>query len=365
MKGFLVLAQIVSVAIIIASSRSVDESTNNKRLIQTSEDEPPKWMTESEIFELIQRNQGFMDVTEFNYSDARIKPIHIDAIPTTLRFNTTVQAVLTKLDSERIEQFLTHFSSYFNRYYTSATGQESQQWLFSQVQESVRNYAGNAAVQEIDHGWRQKSIVARLEGADANLKTEVVIIGAHLDSVTSGAAAQAPGADDNGSGTVVILEALRNIVEAGVVLNRTVEFHWYAAEEAGLLGSQAVAVDYKSKNVNVVGMLNLDVVGYYVSGIDEIAVYTDYANQQLVQLVRILTDGYLDFGRRSRTCGYGCSDHASWNRNGFPAVFVAEAIDSPYMHRLGDTIDTVNWRQLNEFVKLTVGFAVEMAEPVQ
>lgn len=60
---------------------------------------------------------------------------------------------------------------------------------------------------------------------------------------------------------------------------------------------------------------------------------------------------------------YGCSDHASWDRNGFPAVFVAEAIDSPYMHRVGDTIATVDMRQLKEFVKLTVGFAVEMGEP--
>lgn len=61
---------------------------------------------------------------------------------------------------------------------------------------------------------------------------------------------------------------------------------------------------------------------------------------------------------------YGCSDHASWDRNGFPAAHVAEAIDSPYMHTTRDTIDTVNITQVREFEKLTLGFAIEMGEPV-
>lgn len=124
------------------------------------------------------------------------------AIPTSLRYNDTVQAALSNLDSDRIELFLTRFSSYYNRYYTSDTGRESQQWLLTQVQESLENYAGNAIVQEVEQGWAQKSLVARLEGTDATLKDEVVVIGAHLDSVTSGATARAPGIIiDIGNGT--------------------------------------------------------------------------------------------------------------------------------------------------------------------
>lgn len=52
------------------------------------------------------------------------------------------------------------------------------------------------------------------------------------------------GADDDGSGTVTILEAYRALIASEFTPNRTVEFHWYSAEEGGLLGSQAVAKDY-------------------------------------------------------------------------------------------------------------------------
>lgn len=217
------------------------------------------------------------------------------------------------MNSGRIHSFIEKFSSYHNRYYSSQTGRDSQLWLLSEVRASVANYAGQAEVSEVDHGYLQKSIVARLVGSDPTLKSEIVVLGAHLDSVNkNGASLQAPGADDNGSGTVAILEALRDIVQAGVVLKRTVEFQWYAAEEIGLRGSQAIAQEYKRLNKNVAAMLNLDVVSYYSNGINDIGVFTDNGNSAVQQFLRLLTDGYLTYGRRDRTCGYGCSDHASW-----------------------------------------------------
>jgi len=203
-----------------------------------------------------------------------------------------------------------------------------------------------------------------LEGSDPTLKAEVVIFGAHLDSVNSrGSSLQAPGADDNASGSVVGLETLRAIVEAGLVLKRTLEFQWYAAEEIGLRGSQAIAQEYQSTNVNVVAMLNMDVVGYYANGINDVGVYTDNGNAELAQLLRILTDEYLTFGRRDNTCGYGCSDHASWTRAGFPAIMASEFIPHPQMHTIQDTIQNVNFTQVNEFIKLAIGFVIKMAEP--
>lgn len=87
----------------------------------------------------------------------------------------------------------------------------------------------------------------------------------------------ASGADDDGSGSVTILEAYRGLISADFQPLRTVEFHWYSAEvrpsswhsflvlghlsiylspsqEGGLLGSQALARDYESRNVNVIAM---------------------------------------------------------------------------------------------------------------
>jgi len=82
----------------------------------------------------------------------------------------------------------------------------------------------------------------------------------------------APGAEDDGSGTVTILEALRALLVSGFRPSRTVEFHWYAAEvwnilfkfryfsadlesqEGGLLGSQAIVKAYKKRKANVYAM---------------------------------------------------------------------------------------------------------------
>ena len=96
----------------------------------------------------------------------------------------------------------------------------------------------------------------------------------HFDSLPYD---QLSGADDDGSGTVTILEAYRALISAGFTPRRTVEFHFYAAEvrnffkttlnreqsptsrpqEAGLLGSQAIARDYGSRGENVLAMSNV------------------------------------------------------------------------------------------------------------
>lgn len=66
----------------------------------------------------------------------------------------------------------------------------------------------------------------------------------------------APGADDDGSGSTSILEAFRILALNGYVpLNGPVEFHWYAAEEGGLLGSQAIARYKKESGASIGAML--------------------------------------------------------------------------------------------------------------
>ena len=80
----------------------------------------------------------------------------------------------------------------------------------------------------------------------------------NLNSPSSG---RAPGADDDGTGSVNLIEALRALVAAGYKPSTPVEFHWYAGEEVGLLGSQDIASSYASKGVDVKAFMELDMSG--------------------------------------------------------------------------------------------------------
>jgi len=321
-------------------------------------------MDEKQIWSLIEKFQNFVDVTDHSFPKVKEGDINIKAIPTTLRFQSTVNVLTTRTSIPRMQDFIRTFSSYENRHYLAQSGLDSQRWLHSQVRQVASGYIGNLIVIEFTHSWAQSSIIARIVGSDASLRDEVVIIGAHQDSInTRGASLPAPGADDNASGSVVVLETLRVLVESGYVPKRTIEFHWYAAEEVGLRGSAAIAASYRSSNVNFVAMVNFDVPGYYVQGTNEIGIYTDNTNAALNTFLRLLTDAYLTFGWRNRTCGYGCSDHASWNSAGYPAGFPAEIVFHPQMHSIDDSFGSVGFTQVNEFVKLALGFMVEMSEP--
>jgi bacterial leucyl aminopeptidase len=101
------------------------------------------------------------------------------------------------------------------------------------------------------------SVIGRIEGTDSS--APVVIVGAHLDSINADdpMSGEAPGADDDGSGTVNLIESFRKLTAAGFKPTNPVEFHWYAGKEAGLLGSRAISDAYAKKRIRVRGMLQL------------------------------------------------------------------------------------------------------------
>jgi len=106
--------------------------------------------------------------------------------------------MLELLNSSRIESFVREFSNFATRYYTSPTGLQSQKWLLAQVQDAAQGYSNNGTivVKEYTHTWQpwQSSIIARIEGSDPELRSQVVVLGAHQDSVNiAGASLKAPG----------------------------------------------------------------------------------------------------------------------------------------------------------------------------
>jgi len=344
------------------------EIAAGKRLIQVNEVDAPIWMTEAEVEKLIHEDLiGFMDITDHPDQPKINHPVGTLAFPDQLFYQRVVAQITPRLSIPRMEAFIQEFATFNNRYYTAQTGRQSSEWLQDQVQaiidEALANgYTGTVSVQAVTHTWIQNSVVARIEGSDPTQKTQVLILGAHQDSVNSGSptAGNAPGADDDGSGCAVLIESFRALLESGFVPRRTVEFQWYAAEEVGLRGSQAIANDYNARGVDVVSMIQFDVVGYNV-GRNEIGVITDFTTATANAFLRLIIDEYCTYRWTNLQCGYGCSDHASFFRAGFTTAMPVEVVFHPSMHTVRDIISTVNFDQVLEFAKLAVGHTVELA----
>ena len=183
---------------------------------------------------------------------------------------------------------------------------------------------------------------------------------AHFDSVGSTADGKAPGADDNASGIVVILDALRVLANAGYKPTNTLEFHFYSGEEGGLLGSRAVMADYAARKVDVLALVNQDMTGYSPNNV--IALYTDYVSAPLTTYLRSIVKAYTSLPYVNDKCGYACGDHGSATAAGYPAAYVCDetmADSSPYLHSANDAISTLSFPHILQHAKFTVGFLVE------
>ncbi|OXA44308.1 Leucine aminopeptidase A [Folsomia candida] len=289
----------------------------------------------------------------------------IPAIPETLRYHELIADALKNIRTSRIKNFIDRLDDFPNRYCNNSNGVAAQKWLEETVKAAVNEtrYRGRVTVRNFVHSWPQNSIIVRIEGSHIVLRHDVVILGAHFDSINIDDPMNgiAPGSDDNGSGSATVLEALRIIIASGIVPRRSIEFQWYAAEEIGRRGSMDIAEDYADRRVKVVAMLNFDVVGFR-EGPNQIGIVTDYTSPKLSTFVRLVVDRYCAYPWINIQCGYACSDHASFTHHGFHASDGSEYPENPDFHTLKDTLDKVSFDKIAEFVKLAVAAVIEIAE---
>ncbi len=283
-----------------------------------------------------------------------------------------VQPVINNLAASRILETITTLSAFTTRYYRSTTGVQSAAWIKDKWT-TLSLGRPDITVEYFNHPtFAQPSVILTIQGSSQ--PSEVVVLGAHQDSIRTGCSPSstcltlpAPGADDDASGVGALTEAIRELVAQGYTPQKTVKFMAYAGEEAGLLGSGAIAQNFQTNGVNVVGVLQLDMTNYKSPSAD-IAMITDFTNAPQNQFVRDLAATYLPTLVVTNTmCGYACSDHASWHNRGFPASFPFEApigSDNPFIHSANDTLanSDVTGAHALKFSKLSAAYVLELAK---
>jgi len=302
-----------------------------------------------------------MDITDFQ--DVEIKNLRVDPVPTKITHQKIVNLLIEELESENLRDSITQLSNFYTRYYKSDTGKQAAQWIFNQF---TQYSAGrdDIEVEYFQHTWVMPSVIARIKGSAGDVGATRIILGGHEDSVGSTSTGRSPGADDDASGTSTVLEVFRVLAQSGFKPQRTVEFHTYSGEEGGLLGSQAIAKAYSDLDIVVEGMMQLDMTMYGANATQTIGIMTDYVSPELTQFLRLVAGAYSTFPIENTKCGYGCSDHASWNRYGYRSSMPAEGIFSksnPYIHSTQDVITRLNFARGLEFAKIGLGYVVELA----
>jgi len=226
--------------------------------------------------------------------------------------------------------------------------------------------------------------------ADADLPREVLIIGAHFDAVPN-----SPGADDNGTGTAAILEMARLLKD--VKHERDIRLCLFNLEEVGLVGAAAYAGDVRDEildgNITVIGMISLDMLGYFrdepnsqkmpvgvaIPGL-ELPTVGDFIGIGSTLNGRPFIRSFDSAMRRSapglKTFVFDAlpfappdllrSDHAPYMAMGIPAAILSDTANfrSPHYHRPTDTIDTIDRERFALSVRGVLGATYELARPV-
>jgi bacterial leucyl aminopeptidase len=289
------------------------------------------------------------------------------ALTYTIDNGPTVNALMAELRASAILTNITELAAFKNRYYRSATGAQASDF----IADKWRNLAAAAGrsditVTQFTHAdFGQKSVILTIPGS--TLANEVVVLGAHEDSIApGGSTSTAPGADDDASGIATLTEVLHALIAKNFHPLRTINIMAYAAEEVGLVGSQEIVDDFKNRGVNVVGVMQLDMTNFHGSDRD-IWLMTDFTNPAQNKFVEDLIDTYTGATRGTDSCGYGCSDHASWFRKGFPASMPFESRFGefdPNIHTPNDTLEVSdnNADHAVKFGRLGVAFAAELGK---
>ena len=294
--------------------------------------------------------------------------------------NTAIANIVREIDARNIEATIKRLVSFGTRNTLSEQNDPNRgigaarDWLYSEFLKAAAQSGGRMTVEKQSYEQQKAqrvpqptiitNIVATLKGSQPEAADRIYVVSGHYDSMCSSptdAKCDAPGANDDASGTAAVLEMAR--VMAKYEFDATIVFMTVAGEEQGLLGSTHFAELAKEKNWTVDAMLDNDIVGNTLGGNGvrdrgTVRVFSegvpsnetpaeavtrrsvggenDSASRQLARYIKDTSGGYVPqmkvmlVYRRDR---YGRGgDHIPFLERGYPAVRFTE-VNEEFRHQ--------------------------------
>jgi peptidase M28-like protein len=313
--------------------------------------------------------------------------------------NREIQRVVQEIDSRNIERTIRKLVSFGTRNTLSVQDDPNRgigaarDWLYTEFLKVAESSEGRMSVEKQSFEQPKAArvptptvftnIVATLKGSQPESENRIYVVSGHYDSMCGSptdAKCDAPGANDDASGTAAVLEMAR--VMAKYKFDATLVFMAVAGEEQGLLGSTYFAEQAKQQNTNIEAMFTNDIVGNTLGGNGRrdrttVRVFSegvpssekpeeatvrrgvggenDSASRQLARFIKEVGELYVPnmkvmmVYRRDRYLRGG--DHIPFLERGFPAVrFTEPNEDYRHQHQNVRTENGIKYGDLPEFV---------------
>ncbi|WP_027379446.1 M28 family metallopeptidase [Chryseobacterium daeguense] len=217
-----------------------------------------------------------------------------------------------------------------------------------------------------------ENILAFIEGIEK--PEEIIVVSAHYDHVGTQKGVVYNGADDDGSGTVAVMEiakAFQSAKKAGKGPKRSILFLHVTGEEHGLFGSEFYTDNPVFPLANTVADLNIDMIGrddpenrgkqyVYVIGSEMLSSQLKVINEEANKKTNNLELNYKYDDPNDPQRLYYRSDHYNFAKNNIPVAFFFDGIHEDY-HKPTDDVEKIDYPLLAKRTQLVFATAWELA----
>ncbi len=278
----------------------------------------------------------------------------------TIEWDPFIQSIVDQVNTDSITAYIQRLQDFRTRLMLSDSSYAASEW----IRQKLSSWGLPAVFDSfyVNTSWPgsgyERNVIGTITGSLNPSK--IMIICGHFDAIvwwdTSLASWNAPGADDNASGTVAALEAAR--IFSNYSWDPTIQFIGWAAEELGLYGSYHYAELADSIGLDIGGVLNFDMIGYMDdANLDCIIQRKDPPPLWLSNLFLEAGQTYVPSLLTYEVTSGGGSDWYPFAVHGFPSVGGAERAGShfnPYYHDTTDKISTLTPNLYTSITKVGV-----------
>lgn len=272
---------------------------------------------------------GVFNVRPLRETSAPAEPI---TIPYREGYDDAVADIVAAVSEDSLISITTNYENYVTRY-SNADGYDTA-CIWSN--DRFSSYGLDSDIRHFSMlSYDCQNVIATQTGTV--YPDQYWIICGHLDSTSPVASTNAPGADDNGSGSAAVMEAARIMSQYN--FEYTVRYCLWGGEEQGLYGSAHYADSAAAAGDQILGVVNLDMIFYGPTPDDIAELHYNTASQGLGLAFDAISDTYVPVLQKSvANPPVSASDHSSFWNAGYPAMLSIEkeVWNNPYYHQTTD-----------------------------